>query len=130
MIHILNGREELQQGTVLNLPHEQDTFDKVFAINRLHHWPDSADGQCEAWRVLRHDGLIAIAEQLHGIQSEMDSRKRGDNLVKQLADAAFHPVAFTSEPLMGGPAICIMGIKPIHSEQERFVHSGKSSFIY
>jgi ubiquinone/menaquinone biosynthesis C-methylase UbiE len=127
---ILEGRIELQQGTVADLPYEQDTFDRVFTINSLHHWSDGGKGLREARRVLKPGGLIAIAEQPYGAQSEADIQKRGDDLVAQFVNAGFHRVGFTSESLKRGPAIWVTGIKPICDEQERFAYSRKSSFIY
>jgi hypothetical protein len=45
-------------------------------------------------------GPIAIAEQPQGAQYQAETGIRGDYLVKQLADAGFHRVGFTSESLM------------------------------
>jgi SAM-dependent methyltransferase len=105
------GRIELQKGDVAVLPYEQNTFDKVFAINSLHHWPDPASGLIECWRVLKPDGLFAIMEQPHSVQSEAAVRQRGDDLNDQLVTAGFCDVAFTCESLQRGPAVCVIGIK-------------------
>lgn len=110
---VQEGRIDLQQGTASDLPYEDDSFDKVFAINSFHHWSDTAAGLREIWRVLKPGGLIAIAEQPHGALSEAAAQKRGEDLVAQLSNAGFLQGAFTWKLLKRGPAICATGIKAV-----------------
>jgi SAM-dependent methyltransferase len=52
--------EELRQGSVLDLPFADDTFDMVFSHGVLHHVPDIKRAQREIHRVLRLDGELVI----------------------------------------------------------------------
>lgn len=52
---------ELKQGSVLNLPFDDNSFDIVFSHGVLHHVPDIDKAQSEIHRVLKPDGeLIAM----------------------------------------------------------------------
>jgi ubiquinone/menaquinone biosynthesis C-methylase UbiE len=54
------GRVELKQGTVLNLPYPDARFDKVFAVNNFHIWPDQERALREIHRVLKEGGLLLL----------------------------------------------------------------------
>ena len=51
---------ELRQGSVLDLPFADDTFDMVFSHGVLHHVPDIKQAQKEIHRVLRPDGELVM----------------------------------------------------------------------
>jgi len=52
--------DELRQGTVLELPFQDGSFDIVFSHGVLHHVPDIQRAQNEIRRVLRRDGELVI----------------------------------------------------------------------
>lgn len=52
--------EEIRQGSVLDLPFADDTFDVVFSHGVLHHVPEIGKAQGEIHRVLRPDGELVI----------------------------------------------------------------------
>jgi ubiquinone/menaquinone biosynthesis C-methylase UbiE len=52
--------EELRQGSVLELPFPDDSFDMVFSHGVLHHVPDIKQAQSEIRRVLRPGGELVI----------------------------------------------------------------------
>src|SRR5215471_2913509 len=53
--------EELRQGSVLDLPFADDSFDMVFSHGVLHHVPEIRQAQAEIHRVLRPGGeLVAM----------------------------------------------------------------------
>jgi ubiquinone/menaquinone biosynthesis C-methylase UbiE len=54
------GRVELKQGTVLNLPYPNARFNKVFAVNNFHIWPDQERALREIHRVLKEGGLLLL----------------------------------------------------------------------
>jgi SAM-dependent methyltransferase len=51
---------ELRQGTVLDLPFANDSFDMVFSHGVLHHVPDIHQAQNEIHRVLRPGGELVV----------------------------------------------------------------------
>jgi SAM-dependent methyltransferase len=52
--------EELRQGSVLQLPFADDSFDMVFSHGVLHHVPDIGQAEREIHRVLRPGGELVI----------------------------------------------------------------------
>jgi SAM-dependent methyltransferase len=52
--------EELRQGSVLDLPFADDSFDVVFSHGVLHHVPEIRQAQSEIHRVLRPGGELII----------------------------------------------------------------------
>jgi len=52
--------KELRQGSVLDLPFDNETFDLVFSHGVLHHVPDIRKAQTEIYRVLRPGGELVV----------------------------------------------------------------------
>ncbi len=52
--------EEVRQGSVLDLPFADDSFDMVFSHGVLHHVPEVKSAQAEIHRVLRPGGELVI----------------------------------------------------------------------
>lgn len=52
--------KELRQGSVLDLPFDNETFDLVFSHGVLHHVPDIRKAQTEIHRVLRPGGELVV----------------------------------------------------------------------
>jgi SAM-dependent methyltransferase len=52
--------DELRQGSVLDLPFADDSFDMVFSHGVLHHVPAIKQAQSEIHRVLRPGGVLVI----------------------------------------------------------------------
>lgn len=55
------GRVELRLAGVGALPFEDDTFDRVLAINAAQAWPNLTEALAEVGRVLRDGGRVALA---------------------------------------------------------------------
>jgi SAM-dependent methyltransferase len=51
---------ELRQGSVLDLPFADNSFDMVFSHGVLHHVPDVRQAQSEIYRILRPGGELVI----------------------------------------------------------------------
>ena len=55
------GRLELEQGSIESMPWPDAAFDRALSVNTIFYWPDTAAGLREVWRVLRPDGVLALA---------------------------------------------------------------------
>lgn len=55
-------RAEFFQGSALDLPFESETYDLVYSIASIKHWPDYLAGLRECLRLVKPGGLLAIAE--------------------------------------------------------------------
>jgi ubiquinone/menaquinone biosynthesis C-methylase UbiE len=65
---IQNSRVDLQRGSVDGLPFDQDSFDKVLAINSMQVWPDALAGLREIRRVMKPAGRLALGFTAHSGQ--------------------------------------------------------------
>lgn len=50
------------QGSALDLPFADDTFDGVVSVASIKHWPDPARGLAEIYRVLKPGGTMLVFE--------------------------------------------------------------------
>jgi ubiquinone/menaquinone biosynthesis C-methylase UbiE len=57
---VADGRVELHEGSVLELPFADARFDRVFDVNCFHHWPDQPVGLAEVRRVLKPDATLLL----------------------------------------------------------------------
>jgi arsenite methyltransferase len=55
------GRLELEQGSIESMPWPDAAFDRALSVNTIFYWPDTGAGLREVWRVLRPDGVLALA---------------------------------------------------------------------
>lgn len=65
------GRVDLRLGSVSELPFSDHSFDKVLAINSLHHWPSPLQGLQEVRRVLKKGGTLLLALRMKESQGGM-----------------------------------------------------------
>ena len=96
---IENGRCEIIQGSVSELPFKNGTFDIVTAFETVYFWPDFVNDLKEIRRVLKKEGLIFIANE--ALPDEYDERQKHiielldmniyskDELEQSLKDAGF-----------------------------------------
>ena len=83
------GNPRFVQGSALELPFDKDSFDGLFSVASIKHWPDQRLGVSECVRVLRPGGVLLIAEADRSCTLE-DAR----NFVSQWRiPAALRPVA-------------------------------------
>lgn len=106
------GKVDLRQGTAAALPFGDASFDKVFTVNSVHHWPDRAAGLREILRVLKPGGTVAVIEQSHA-KSYDEGRPGGDELVRYLEECGFQNIRVTQGPTRKGkgPTVCAHGTK-------------------
>lgn len=57
---IESKKVELKQGSVEDIPFENDFFDKLCTLNTIYFWPDPEKSIREIHRVLRTDGMLLI----------------------------------------------------------------------
>ncbi len=57
---IMQEHVELTLGNAAQLPYQDESFDKVFAVNVFHFWPEPLRELTECKRVLKPNGLVAF----------------------------------------------------------------------
>ena len=67
-IAIQNGRVDLRRGSVDSLPFDDNSFEKVLAINSMQVWPDAMAGLREIRCVLKPAGRIALGFTIYSGQ--------------------------------------------------------------
>lgn len=118
------GRVDLRHGDASALPYEANRFDKLIAINSLHHWADRTAGLRESWRVLKPGGRITIVEQPHGLRPEAALKRRGEQILARLSAVGFGEVALSCESLNNGPVIYAIGVKNGGRKEEAVITDG------
>jgi SAM-dependent methyltransferase len=119
---IADGRVDIQQGTVSELPYADETFDLVTAVETHYYWPDLPRDVREVMRVLRHGGrFVIIAETYRGRRNDWLYRPTmtlvlgatyltPDQHRQLLVDAGYDDVRVFEEKAKGW--ICAVGVKP------------------
>ena len=95
------GKVELRRGSAESLPFENDTFDKVLAINSMQVWPDIVAGLRETWRVVKPGGRIVFGFTRYSGQPK-------DGLAEMLTAAGFAAVQIVDID----QDFCALAIKP------------------
>ena len=62
----VSSRASVRQGSVLDLPFADGSFDVVTSVGSIKHWPDQARGLAECARVLAPGGRLLIVEADRG----------------------------------------------------------------
>jgi len=57
---ISQGKVDLKEGSVSQIPFENDWFDKVSTVNTIYFWPDPAAGMAEILRVMKPQGRFVL----------------------------------------------------------------------
>ena len=68
------GRCEIIQGSVSELPFEDNTFDIITGFETVYFWPDFINDSKEVRRVLKDDGIMFICNE--AIPNEGDERQK------------------------------------------------------
>jgi ubiquinone/menaquinone biosynthesis C-methylase UbiE len=105
------GRVDLRLGSAEALPFPDGAFDKVFATNSLHHWPDPAAGLRELWRVLKPGGLVTIVEQPRGSATEAQVQALAEQRAAQLREAGFHDIRLEFKPMRPAASVGVLGLR-------------------
>ena len=65
-----NGRCEIIQGSVSDMPFEDDYFDVVTGFETVYFWPDFVNDLKEVRRVLKENGQLFIANEAQPIEDD------------------------------------------------------------
>lgn len=103
------GRVVLNQGDVMELPHDESTFHTAFSINCIYFWPRPIDGLQEIHRVLRPGGLFALT--VRNRQRRAYNPFTGENLTAMLVEAGFQNTRYEYGPYPNHPILSAVGIK-------------------
>jgi len=119
---IREGRVEIRQASVSELPFPADQFDLVTAVETHYYWPDLAGDVREILRVLKPGGALCIIAETYkggGMGSEMArwvmaplraKHLTADEHRQLLAGAGYSGVDVQAKPRRGW--ICAIGRKP------------------
>ena len=110
---IAEGRCEIIQGSVSDLPFQDYTFDIVTAFETVYFWPDFINDLREARRVLKENGIIFIANE--ALPKEYDDRQK---YIVELLDMNIYSELELEESLLEA-GFC---------DVESFVRQSKDSF--
>ena len=106
------GQVELRQGSMPDLPYPDDSFDKVLAINSLHHCPHpAAPSLANIRQVLKPGGTINIVEQPRWAQTETQVQQAVDRLVNLIHEAGFQRIEVWTQPMKPVTALFVTGSK-------------------
>ena len=119
------GRVEIRHGNVLALPYDDESFDKVIAVETFYFWPDPVANLREVRRVMRPGGLVALV--MEGSKESSDQQKQTEvariaaqmgfplysatQMQEMLTAAGFSRAWFESVPDKGWGWLCALGVK-------------------
>lgn len=106
---IAAGRVSLRHGSVEDLPHPDDAFDKAYSIHCIYFWRDPLHGLSELRRVLRPGGRLAITVRDRARAAYEPFR--AENLAQLLTQARFSSVNVHRNANASHPLICAVGVK-------------------
>jgi SAM-dependent methyltransferase len=103
------GVLDVRVGSAEHLPHFDQPFDRIMAVNSLGFWPEPNARLRELHALLRPGGLIAIAAQPRCPgATAATSEAAGMELVARLRTAGFHDVRLERLDLQP-PVVCALG---------------------
>ena len=116
---IASGQVELKHGDVSSLPYDNDTFDKVFAVQVLYFWKDPVAILSELNRVAKPGGKIALSildkehlERVRITQTGVFNLYNGEDIVQLFSQAGFSDIRFeTKANHKHGTGICCIANK-------------------
>ena len=79
---IENGKVEIEQGSVSQLPYGDETFDLVTCFETVYFWPDFIEDLKEVHRVLKNNGSIFICNEAGGSDKDKELMKEHIDLLK------------------------------------------------
>lgn len=86
---INQGRVEIKEGNVLNLPFDDNSFDVVTAFETVYFWPDIEKAFAEVKRVLKDGGMFLIGCESNG----------ADNFVMKMSEKLMDMTVYDDKQL-------------------------------
>ncbi len=93
--HISNDKVRLQQGECSTLPYENESFDKLCAVNTIYFWKEPGKYFSEMFRVIKSEGKIVIGfrDEIQmsnlNLSEDIFSTYSLDDVLNLLSDAGF-----------------------------------------
>lgn len=109
--NIRHGHVKLDLGSASSLPYNDNSFDKVFAINSFLYWPNPIEDLKEVKRVLKPKGLFAIIQQPRSMKTGLGIEENAEGICTQITEAGFSNVVISSKPMKPVTCWCVKGIK-------------------
>lgn len=114
------GKVEVVEGSVSEMPFDDKTFDLVTGFETIYFWPDFINDLKEVCRVLKKDGVVCFGNEVRHEDGEMDKYDElvdlldmkiytDDVLTQSLEMAGFKDVELSKNP--ENPWICIKAFK-------------------
>ncbi|RHW40183.1 class I SAM-dependent methyltransferase [Lysinibacillus yapensis] len=104
-----NGKIQVQQASVTNIPFPENTFDLITAFQTHYFWTDMENSIKEVFRVLKKQGCFFIIAEAYKINYHMKNYKSKEDMERLLKKAGFNKVEFYASP--NNKWICISGTK-------------------
>ncbi|HKJ30461.1 MAG TPA: class I SAM-dependent methyltransferase [Balneolales bacterium] len=108
---IREGKIEVFPGSVSKIPYENDSFDKVYAINSFQFWPDRLQNLKEVKRVLKHEGKIVITMQPRWAKTDEEVKHMGKEVSGWLTDAGYKDIKIDFKSMKPISVVCVTAIK-------------------
>ncbi len=115
------GRVQILHGDVALVPYDDESFDKVIAVETFYFWPDPVANLREVRRVMRPGGLVALV--MEGSKESPDREKQialaarmefpvysGAEMEEMLTAAGFSKAWFETGPERRWGWLCAFGV--------------------
>lgn len=112
-----SGKAKFVSGDVVDLPFEDNSFDRIFTVNTLYFWSDPQRGMAELRRVLRPGGTLIIAIRSKETMMNMPFTEFGfqlytkqnlDDLYKESGFGKYHLHSYEEDVTLPSGAIVHM----------------------
>lgn len=114
---VLQEQVELTLGTAAEMPYRDDAFDKAFAVNVLHFWPDARAELSETLRVLAPGGRAVFFLTHPGSWppglggTGVFIAREAEDVAQLLREAGFRDVEIRWMTWEGGKGFAVIGFK-------------------
>jgi ubiquinone/menaquinone biosynthesis C-methylase UbiE len=106
------GRVELHQGSVVSLPYEDSSFDKVLSVNNIMLWPGPGESMKEVRRVLKPGGCLVITLNPRWAKTPQDVEDMGREITMRVSEAGFIHTNTEFRKLKPAGAVTVTAIVP------------------